>query len=82
MKHVEIYEKYKTMFPELAIHVEDWFPNGKDSIRVRIKIGSDFVFTYHNWNDWCYETVDSFIRKLKGGHKMNVGLHDSSDKIE
>ena len=82
MKHVEIYEKYKEMFPELAIHIEDWFPNGKDSIRVRVKSGSDFVFTYHNWTDWCYETVDSFIRKLKGGHKMNVGLHDSSDKIE
>lgn len=82
MVHTEVYEKYKKMFPELAIHVEDWFPNGKDSIRVRVKSGSDFIFTYHNWNDWRYETVDSFIRELKGGRKMNVGLHENSHENE
>lgn len=82
MKHVEVYENFERMFPERAIFVEDWFPNGKDSIRVRIKSGSDFIFTYHNWLDWSLETIESFIRKMKGGHKMNVGLHDSINEDE
>lgn len=67
MTHVEVYKQFDSMFPEISKHVEEWFPNGKNSVRVRIKSGSDFVFTYNDWNDWCYETVDSFIRKLRGG---------------
>ena len=82
MKHVEVYEKLKELFPMYVENSEDWFPNGKDSIRVRIKSGSDFIFTYHNFYDWCYETLESFIRKMKGGHKMNVGLHDSINEDE
>lgn len=70
MNHVDIYEKYKQMFPELAEFIDDWFPNGKNSIRVRINSGSDFVFTYNNWTDWCYETVESHIRKMRGGANM------------
>lgn len=70
MKHVEVYEKYKEMFPEHAVYVEDWFPNGKNSVRVRIKSGSDFIFTYNEWYDWCYETVESHIRKMRGDRSM------------
>jgi hypothetical protein len=82
MKHEDVYKQFSKQFPEIAIHVEDWFPNGKDSVRVRIKSGSDFVFTYHNFYDWCYETLESYIKKMKGGHKMNVGLHDSINEDE
>lgn len=82
MKHVEVYEKLKEMFPMYARYSEDWFPNGKDSIRVRIKSGSDFIFTYHDWHDWCLETVESYIRKMKGGRQMNVRLHENSNEDE
>lgn len=82
MKHVEVYENFERMFPERAIFVEDWFPNGKNSVRVRIKNGSDFIFTYNSWVDWCFETVESYIRKMKGGRQMNARLYDSSDKNE
>ena len=67
MTHVEVYKQFNKKFPEITKEVEDWFPNGKNSVRVRIKNGSDFVFTYNNWTDWCFETVDSFIKKLRGG---------------
>ncbi len=55
---------------EVYPFIADWFPNGKNSIRVRIDGGSDFVFTYNNWTDWCYETVESHIRKMRGGANM------------
>lgn len=81
MTHVDIYEKFKEMFPEQSFFIDEWFPNGKNSIRVRMKDGSDFIFTYTNPFDWCYETVESFIKtKMKGGRTMNVGLHENSDK--
>lgn len=81
MLHTDVYEKFKEMFPDHSSYVDEWFPNGKNSVRVRIKSGSDFIFTYNNVFDWCYETTDSFINKLmKGGQKMNARLHDSIDK--
>lgn len=67
MTHAEVYEKFKMKFPEYAKHLEDWFPNGKNSVRVRLKSGSDFVFTYINEDDWCFESVVSHIRKMRGG---------------
>lgn len=70
MAHNDVYKQFKTQFPEYEEHIEDWFPNGKNSIRVRIKNGSDFVFTYNHWTDWCFETVESYIRKMRGGAKM------------
>ncbi len=70
MIHTEVYKKFITMFPEVSEHLETWFPNGKNSIRVRVKSGSDFVFTYNDWTDWCYETVESYIKKMRGGSAM------------
>ncbi len=66
MSHLEVYKKFSGMFMETVPHIEAWFPNGKDSIRVRIKSGSDFIFTYHNFDNWCYETVSSYINKNEG----------------
>lgn len=70
MSQEEVYKQFTTKFPQFAEHIQEWFPNGRNSVRVRMKTGSDFIFTYHNWNDWCFETVESFIKKLKGDKKM------------
>ena len=66
MTHEDLYNKhFKQKFPQLSRLVVMWFPNGKDSIRVRKETGEDFIFTYHSETDWCFETVDSFIKKLR-----------------
>ena len=51
-------------------HVIQWFPNGHNSIRVRLTNNEDFIFTYNSDKDWCYETVDSYIIRMKGERKM------------
>lgn len=66
MLHKEIFHLFKEYFSQYGKQTKEWFPNGKDSIRVRLFSGSDFVFTFHNDDDWCFETVDSHIRKMKG----------------
>ena len=38
-----------------------WFPNGKNSIRVRRRPFEDLIFTFHSDKSWSLETVDKFI---------------------
>lgn len=65
MIHTKVYEQFEKQFPQYSEYVDTWFPNGKNSVRVRIKDGSDFIFTYNNWTDWCFETVESYIKKMR-----------------
>lgn len=65
-----VYDYFKICFPTYAESVETWFPNGKNRIRVRLINKYDFIFTYNNNRDWCFETVDSFIARTKGDKKM------------
>ena len=70
MLQEDIYKQFIRQFPQYSKQVTGWFPNGRNSVRVRLYSGSDFIFTYQGNSDWCFETVDSFIRKLKGDKKM------------
>lgn len=67
MSHEKVYMYFKTYLPKISEVVKEWFPNGKNSIRVRTSNRTDFIFTFYNPDDWCFETLDSYIRKMKGG---------------
>lgn len=69
MLHDDVYNCFTLYFPQISKHVIEWFPNGRNSVRVRRCDNQDFIFTYHDKNNWCFETVDSFIERLKGGLK-------------
>lgn len=73
MKHEEVYKQFRKLFPEIAAHVGDWFPNGRNSVRIRIRQGTDFIFNYRDNYTWNLETVDSYINRIKkGGAIMNA----------
>lgn len=66
MTHTNIFRRFRAMFPNLDYRDAIWFPNGKDSIRLRGLYNfdgtkCDFIFTYHNKSNWRLETVDSFL---------------------
>lgn len=66
MLHKQIYNWFELYFPDYSGEkVVTWFPNGKDSIRVRHENGQEFIFTYHGIQDWKLETVESFIKNLR-----------------
>ena len=48
---------------------EKYFPDGRNSIRIRQKNGQEFIFTYHSQKDWRFETITSFLNGMKGGKK-------------
>lgn len=69
MNHREVLDVFKFYFPQYEPYIKAWFPNGKNSIRVRQANGDNFVFTYHNSDDWTFETEGSFVRRLNERRK-------------
>lgn len=66
MSHVIIFKQFTKHFPVWADQVKEWFPNGKNSIRVRLTVNTCYIFTWNGIEDWCLETVDSYIKNMKG----------------
>lgn len=70
MVHTDVYKWFALYFPDYAgDRVDKWFPNGKNSIRVRQTNGQEFIFTYNSQKDWRLETVNSFLSSAKGGKR-------------
>lgn len=68
MSHNEVYKLFEKCLPNYAGNkIETWFPNGKNSIRVRLTNKQEFIFSYNGQQDWKFETIKSFIKYLRGG---------------
>lgn len=64
MMHDEVFNQFKLSFSQYKNDVELNFPNGKNSVRVRLYDGNEFIFTYNGKDNWCLETVSSYISHL------------------
>ena len=74
MSHLKTLFLFKNIFL-LDDEILEWFPNGKDSIRIRLHdIGilpfsiskkEDLIFTAKSRTQWKLETVDSWINSKK-----------------
>lgn len=63
MAHSDVLKWFELYFPQFGgENVAVWFPNGRNSIRVRQTNGQEFVFTYSGKDDWKFETVKSFLK--------------------
>ena len=70
MSHKELYKLFELYFPDYAVDkVELWFPNGKNSIRVRQTNKQEFIFSYIDQKTWRFETVNNFLKNIRGGNK-------------
>lgn len=66
MGHKDIFEVFKNLFPDLVKDSDIWFPNGKNSVRIRMKSGQELIFTHNKNTDWSLETVKHFLNSKKG----------------
>ena len=66
MSHRDVLIRFELMFPQYKDSMTEWFPNGKNSIRVRTKgtYFRDLIFTFNDHLDWRFETVDMFIKSM------------------
>lgn len=69
MTHNKVYEDFTKRMSVYTKQVIEWFPNGKDSIRVRFKDGKDYIYTIDE-SGFCFETKERFINRLKGVYNM------------
>lgn len=61
MTHKALFDIFKMLFGAHLGDIDTWFPNGKNSIRVRLTIHKEVIFTYVNDKKWRLETVDMFL---------------------
>ena len=61
MTHKALFDIYKMLLGGFLGSVDTWFPNGKNSIRVRLTTRQEVIFTYTNDKKWRIETVDMFL---------------------
>lgn len=70
MIHIEVYNRFKKEEPLYAKRVVNWWPNGYNSIRVRLYTSEEFIFSIDSDNSVRLEDIDSFLIRLKGGLAM------------
>jgi hypothetical protein len=64
MTHNEVYEKFKLYFPNYSgERVDCYFPNGKNSIRIRQTNMQEFIFSFVSDTEWSFETVNFFMKR-------------------
>lgn len=64
MTNKQVFEQFVNMFQNLSAEkVEIWFPNGKNSIRIRTVSKREFIFTYNGSDDWILETTNNFLKR-------------------
>ena len=67
MTHNAIFEAFKATLPKFADATVQWYPNGKNSIRAVVINRKQYVFTFMSDKDWCFETLDSHLKRMKKG---------------
>lgn len=71
MLHKDIYERYEKELPSQAKEAVVWFPNEKNSIRIRNRRNREFIFTYFPKTDeWSLEPLDYFLQRKERSLKM------------
>lgn len=66
MIHKNVYAIYEKLMPFYASQTKEYFPCGLNTIRVRLQDRREFVFSYGKDDSWCFETLDRYIKKMKG----------------
>lgn len=69
MIHSDIFKYFKNCLPARAEETVEYFPSGKNTIRVRQRNGQDFIFQYNGPKAWKFQTIDQFIADMKGDKK-------------
>jgi hypothetical protein len=71
--------------------IEEWFPNGLNSVRIRLKENAplpfdipkvDLIFTAKSRENWKLETADSFIDALNNSYEAGYNKGRADEKKE
>ena len=72
MTQIEVLILFTELF-HIKDEIDEWFPNGQNSVRVRLKEGVmlpfdipkvDLIFTAKSRGNWKLETIDSWVETM------------------
>lgn len=66
MTPIDIFEKFKKVYPVGGDDVERFLMVGTNAIHVRLKNRKELVFTYFSSNKWKIESMDLYLQEKKG----------------
>lgn len=71
MTHKDIFTVLKNNFSAIAEKTTEWFPCGKNCIRIRGKFNgvNEIIFTYCGSADWRIESTKHYISTTMKGEK-------------
>ena len=72
MLHTEVFDKFKEISHIKDESIECWFPNGRNSVRVRLRSRIELVLTYWSQLNWKLETLNSFVDDIYKTRKMKT----------
>ena len=55
---------FTKILPEMAKQIDQHWPNGRNSVRIKLMNGSQVVFTILERDLWRLESLHSFIRSI------------------
>lgn len=61
----DVYKAFRDISRTTDEDIEMWFPNGKDSIRVKLRNKQELIFTYDSPKYWRIETRGAFLTDMK-----------------
>lgn len=64
MTHQKLIEQFKAIFPEMGAKVIEWYPTGKDCVRLRFTDYTELIFTFSGYMTWSLETVSTFTSRI------------------
>ena len=65
MTPIDIFEKFKKVYPVWPDDVERFLTIGANAIQVRLKNRKELVFTYFSSNKWKIESMDLYNSEIK-----------------
>ena len=65
MTHNKVFEKGAELLPTYFAEkvVDVWFPNGRNSVRIRHYNRKEYIFTFNGPDEWSFETVKNFLER-------------------
>ena len=64
MHHKTVLQIFSKILPELAKQIDQHWPNGRNSVRIKLRNGTQVVFTVLERDLWRLESLHSFIRSI------------------
>ena len=61
----DVFEAFKDITHMSDERIDTWFPNGRNSVRIRLKTKQELIFTYQSKNYWRLETKGAFLTDMK-----------------